>query len=100
MGWFRERRKLRRFTSAVRQVSEERFQAGEITEDTLGKFKWAADHPKTMRQLMRQTEVEPGLYGGIQDWDWDAILKWVREYFLPLMKALLPLLLVLDNRNR
>ena len=99
MGWFRERRRLKLFTRAWQQTSKDRFSEGAIDVTTYAKCVTAGDRPKVMRQLMKQTETEPGLYGGIKDWDWDAILTWIQEYFIPLMKALLPLLLVLDLKT-
>jgi len=100
MGWFRERRRLKLFTKAWRQATEQQFSEGHIIERKYKKCKDAAGNPKVMRQLMRQTETAPGLYGGIKDWEWEAILNWVQDYFIPLMKALLPLLLILDEKKK
>lgn len=99
MGWFRERRRLKLFTRAWEQVSQERFEANAIGTPTYAKCLMAAKNPKTMRSLMKQTEVEPGLFGGIQDWSWESILRWVEDFFIPLVKALIPLLLLLDEEK-
>lgn len=60
----------------------------------------ACDSKLAMKSLMKQCEVEPGLTGGIKDWDWEAILEWVQLYLLPLIKTLLPLILLLDEKKK
>jgi len=99
MGWFRERRKLKLFTRALQQTSTEQFSNGVISSNTLAKIDKAVKKPQVMRKLMKQTEVEPGLYGGISDWNWASILNWVQTFFIPLVKALLPLVLLLDEEK-
>ena len=97
MMWFREWLRQRLFTKAWKQAAREQLYKGQIDVPTYAKCASAAEKPKVMRALMKQTETAPGLYGGIADWDWDSILKWVREFFIPLVKALLPLLVLLDE---
>lgn len=99
MTWLRERRRLRMFSAALRDTAIARRDRNELSADDCAKIVSASDKPKVMRSLMKQTEVEPGLYGGIMDWDWEAILKWVEEFFIPLIKALLPLLILLDEED-
>jgi len=99
MGWFRERRRLKLFSRAWRQATEEEFSKGNIVQSRYDTCLRASKNPKAMKRLMAQTETAPGLYGGIKDWDWEAIYEWVKTYFIPLMKALLPLLLILDEEK-
>ncbi len=98
--WFREWMRQRRFTRAWKQTSSAQYDAGQIDRTDMDKCERAAKDPKIMRKLMKQTETAPGLYGGIKDWDWESILKWIQDYFIPLMKVLLPLLLILDEEDR
>jgi len=87
------------FAGAMRDTAVKQFNEGQMETALYAKVVTATENPKTMRALMRQTELEPGLYGGIMDWDWEAILKWVEEYFIPLVKLLLPLILLLDEEE-
>lgn len=98
MSYLRERKHLRLFTKAFRQTLEER-RGKDVTEANYQTCIKGCDDPKKMRQLMHQTEKSPNMYGGIADWDWDSILKWIQVYFIPLVRALLPLMLMLDSRE-
>ena len=91
--WLRRRR----FTAAFNQTldaNRERLNAGEYR-----KCRAACDDKKKMYALMDQFQTDPKLYGGIKDWDWEAILEWVQLFLLPLIKSLLPLLLLLDEQE-
>ena len=57
----------------------------------------ASYNPKAMKTLMVEMKTADGLLGGPSDWDWEAILKWIEEFFIPLVKMLLPLILLLDE---
>lgn len=98
MGWFRERRRQKRFNKAWKRVSKKEFEKGNITEEEFAKCERASADPEVMKKLREKSKSDPKLKGGIKDWDWDAILKWVEEFFIPLLRALLPLLLVLDEK--
>ena len=92
--WFRRRR----FTAALRIALKER-RGDDITEHDYKKCIVACDDKKKMAALMSQFETAPGLKGGIKDWDWDSILEWVQTFLIPLVRALLPLLILLDERD-
>jgi hypothetical protein len=92
---WRDSRRRSRFTKAFKQVLAER--KGEMMTGTYAKCRAACDDKKTMSLLMSQFETEPGLMGGIQDWDWEGIMEWVQTFLIPLIKTLLPLLLLMDE---
>lgn len=94
----REWRRRRRFTRALRQTLNER-RGHDVSEHDYQKCIKACDDRKKMGLLMKQTEVEPGMLGGIRDWDWDSILNWVQTFLIPLIRALLPLMLLLDEEK-
>lgn len=90
-------RKRRRFTKAFRNVLDARKETLDPRE--YKKCRAACGDKKKMTALMGQFETAPGLKGGIKDWDWEAILAWIQDYLLPLIKTLLPLLILLDERE-
>lgn len=92
-SWIRRKR----FTKAFKIALDDRKEILDPTE--YKKCRAACDDKKKMVALMGQLETAPGLLGGIKDWDWAAILDWVKDYLIPLMKALLPLLVMLDERK-
>ena len=92
---WRDSRRQSRFTKAFRQVLAE--QRDTLDPQWYAKSRAACDDKKKMSLLMSQFETEPGLMGGIQDWDWEGIVEWVETFLLPLIKTLLPLLLLLDE---
>lgn len=99
MSYFRERRKLKRFTWAWSKVSEKQHKEGNLSDPDYAKCKRAASDPKIMRKLMQKTETDPKLKGGLKDLDWSKIFEWIEVYFWPLFKAVLPLLLLLDEHE-
>ena len=90
-GWFRRRR----FAKAFRQTLDERRDTLDPAEYT--KSRAATYSSAKMKTLLGQLETAPGLKGGIKDWDWEGILQWIQDYLLPLIKTLLPLLVLLDE---
>lgn len=94
---WRDRKRQARFTKAFRQTLDERREVLDPSE--YRKCRAACDDPSKMKALLAQTRVQPGLHGGIKDWDWDAILAWVNDFLIPLIKTLLPLLVALDERK-
>ena len=94
-AWLRRRR----FTKALHQVAGEKWSAGEISEQEYIDIDRACENPKVMKSLIAQTQTAPGLYGGIKDWDWAAIIEWIEKHLIPLIKSLLPLLLILDEQD-
>ena len=98
MMFFRDWLRRRRFTCALREALQNRYD--EFPADEVNKALKACDNKLAMKSLMKQCEVEPGLTGGISDWDWEAIWKWVNDYLIPLVRTLLPLILLLDEKDK
>lgn len=94
---FREWLRRRRFTRALRETLQAR--KDEFPAADVDKAIKACDDKLAMKSLMKQCEVAPGLHGGIRDWDWESILNWVQTFLVPLVKALLPLVLLLGEEN-
>ena len=92
---FRRWRKQRMFTRAFKYTAKEKWFDQEITEDEFDKCMLAAKRPEVMQNALIQLEVEDGLLGGIKDWNWEAILKWFRDYFIPAMRIILPIMILL-----
>ena len=94
---WRDSRRQARFTKAFKQtlVAERE----KLDPSEYAKCRAACEDKTKMKNLLGQMTTEPGLKGGIQDWDWEAILEWVQTYLLPLIKTLLPLLILLDERE-
>jgi hypothetical protein len=91
MGWLRRRR----FAKAFRAKLDENRETLDPRE--YAKSRAATYSGKKMKALMGQLETAPGLKGGIQDWDWEAIMAWIQDFLIPLIKTLLPLLVLLDE---
>jgi len=95
--------KQRRFNKAFVTAAKEQYISGKISHDNYQKCLKAAANPdimkKAYKRLMEEVRnrlTEEGLCG-IRDWDWEAILKWLKENFIPAMKIILPMLLLLDT---
>lgn len=100
MRWirrWRDSRRQSRFTKAFRQTLDA--QKDTLDPQEYVKCRAACNDSKKMKALMDQLETAPGLHGGIRDWDWESILSWIQDFLIPLIKALLPLLVMLDERN-
>lgn len=95
MGAFRNHIRRRRFTKAFRIASEQAYSRGEITEEQYVQAQKGAQQPEAMTQLIRATQTHPDMKGGIKDWDWEAILKWVQDFLIPLIRSLIPILVAL-----
>lgn len=95
MGAFRRHMRRRKFTKAFRIASERAYNKGEITEEQYVQAQKGANNREAMTQLLRATETHPDMLGGIQDWDWEAILKWVQDFLIPLIQSLIPILIAL-----
>lgn len=59
----------------------------------------AGNNPEAMRRARNQLKCDPNMLGGISDWDWNAIYEWFVTYFIPAMKIILPILLLLLQEN-
>lgn len=91
--------RTRTLTRAFKQVAEEKFATGEIDVPTYAKWMNAAHDKPTMKAAYNQMKNDDNMLGGIRDWDWEAILNWVRENLIPMLKIALPLILLLDDEK-
>lgn len=96
-GWIRNYFRLRLLGRALRTVAEQEWRADRMEMPEYAKVVTASYNPKAMKTLMVEMKTADGLLGGPSDWDWEAILKWIEEFFIPLVKMLLPLILLLDE---
>jgi len=99
LKWFRDLRSQYRYTKAFKQVSKEKYEAGEITKETYDDCVRAAKSSKVMRQSRNQLVADPNMLGGISDWDWDTIYAWFVEYFIPAMKVIIPIVIMFLGPN-
>jgi len=98
-GWFQNRKRRDLFTRAFVKTARKKFTDGEISYDKLQECLKAAENKKGMERARKQLAVAPGLKGGIKDWDWEAILQWFKDYFIPALKIILPIALMLLEPN-
>ena len=59
----------------------------------------AANNPEAMRRARNQLKAGPDMLGGISDWDWEAIYRWFIEYFIPAMRIIIPIVIMLLQEN-
>lgn len=93
--WFRERRRDIKFTACFEKEATVRFNDGLISPGAYKKCQRAANSPEVMRAARLQLSATDGRLGGIADWDWEAIAKWFKEYFVPAIRTILPLIIML-----
>jgi len=93
--WLRRRR----FTKALHKVAGEKWVSGEINADQYLAIDKACSDSRAMSRLIAQTTTADGLYGGIKDWDWAAIIAWIKENLIPLLEALIPILMLLGEEE-
>ncbi len=96
--WFREKRRDIKFSHGLAQAAQEQFDEGVINHAQLLTAQTASGDLKVIRELRAQLMTEPGMLGGPKDWDWGKIKKWIIEFLIPVLKAILPLLLA-DKRR-
>ena len=89
----------RRLGKAIRQIAHEKYGNKEMTLAQYKTVLKGSTDNRNIEELRVQLETAPGLYGGIKDWDWDAILKWVRENFIPMILALIPIILMFLEKD-
>ncbi len=92
--WFREHRRDIKFSHGLAQAAQYKFEEGEISYEQSQQAITASKNRKLIREVRNQLTVGDGLLGGLRDWDWEAIKKWIIEFFIPVLKAILPLLMV------
>ena len=81
-----------KFTKAFRQVAESNYLSGYISLEEYTRCLEAK--PDTMKRAYNQLLADPDMLGGIRDWDWDSILEWLFNYFIPAMRIIIPILLM------
>ena len=59
----------------------------------------AADNPEALRRARNQMKTDPDALGGISDWNWQAVYDWFVTYFIPAMKIILHIVLLLLQEN-
>jgi len=89
----------RNFTRAWKEAVEEQYDQGKITQAEYLNCIKAAEHPETMQKARKQLIADPNMLGGIGDWDWEAIYEWFVTYFVPAMKVIIPIFLMLLKEN-
>jgi hypothetical protein len=94
--WFREWRRDIKFTHCFEKAAQQHFDSGEISYKDLEECKRAASSSETMRRSRLRLQATDGRLGGIKDWDWEAIWQWFQDYFIPAMRIIIPMLLILE----
>ena len=99
--WFRERRRDIKFTHCFEKVAIEQFDEGILSYRKLEECRRAADNPRIMRRARQQMMASDGLLGGVRllDLDWAAILTWFRDYFIPAMRIIIPMIMLLQDAD-
>jgi hypothetical protein len=95
--WFINRRRDIKFANAFEMVAQEQFDNGVISFKKLEKCKKAANNRRVMSDARAQFTGSSDMLGGIFDWDWDAILEWFREWIIPAMRVIIPIIMLLDE---
>lgn len=95
LKWFQEWRGQRNFTAAWKNAAKRKLKSGEIDQAKYNECLRAANNKLVMKRARNQLRADPGMLGGFADWDWEAIKQWFIEYFIPAMKVILPLVIML-----
>ena len=95
LNWLRNWWGQRNFNAAWKNAAKQKLEEGVISYDKYEECMRAASNPEVMRRARNQLKTEPGMLGGISDWDWEAIKQWFIDYFIPAMKVILPLVIML-----
>lgn len=98
-SWIRNWFGQRNFNSAWRKATEEKYREGTISSAEYAQCVQAANNPEAMRRARNQLRTDPDMLGGISDWDWDAIYQWFIDYFIPAMKIIIPIVIMLLDEN-
>lgn len=87
--------KLRNLSRGLKQAAKQRLEAGEITQADADKMLRASRDNKVLRRLLRQ--MEEGPYGF--SINWESIKDWIIENWPTILKVVLSLLVLLDERK-
>lgn len=87
------------FSRALLQVAREKWNLGEIETPEYARIVTAAHNPARVQSIIDTLEADNNMLGGFRDWDWEAILNWVRENLIPALRIMLPLILLLDEEK-
>ncbi len=94
--WFRERQRQHRFTAAFKRAARHHHLLGTLSFEEYDQCVEAGNNNKVMRRAYRQMTTDPAMLGGIKDWDWEAVYQWFIDYFIPAMKIIIPIILMLQ----
>jgi hypothetical protein len=89
----------RNFNSAWKKATEQKYQSGEISKEEYDDCVRAYNDKAVMKQARDQLKADDGMLGGISDWDWDAIYQWFVDYFIPAMRVIIPIVIMLLGPN-
>lgn len=92
---FREMRRRAWFKAAFDKVSKEKFDSGEISYKEYLDCQRAVQNKEVMLRAYNQMMVDPNMLGGLRDINWQKIYEWFVTYFIPAMKVILPIVLLL-----
>lgn len=97
-NWIREWRHQRMFNRAWQETTEAKWKAGELSRDEYNDCKNSLKYPEALKRARNQLKCDPDMLGGIE-WNWDAIYQWFIEYFIPAMKIIIPIVILLLQEN-
>lgn len=92
---WREMRRQAWFRAAFNKVSHEKFDSGEISYEEFVDCQRAVKNKEAMRRAYNQMIADPNMLGGLRDINWQRIYEWFVTYFIPAMRVILPIVLLL-----
>ena len=95
MKWLKNWLGQRNFNSAWSRVAAEKFKEAVIDAEEYADCMLAARNPEALRRARNQLRAGDGTLGGISDWDWSAIYHWFVNSFIPAMRIIVPIALLL-----
>jgi hypothetical protein len=87
------------FDSAFVTAARNRHAEGVISYDEMMQCVEGAQNREGMVRARRQLMSDPNMLGGFKDWDWEAIYQWFIDYFIPAMKVILPIIIMMLDTN-
>jgi hypothetical protein len=87
------------FDKAFYEVAKEQFVQKVISENDFLSCKEAVKNKEGMKRARRQMMSDPDMLGGFSDWNWEAIKQWFIDYFIPAMKIILPIIIMMLDEN-
>ena len=96
---WRENRRQRMFDQGFVRAARNQFHEGVISYDQLQDCLRGAENKEGMKMARLQLMTDPNMLGGFADWDWEAIYQWFIDYFIPAMKVIIPIVLMMLGPN-